>query len=50
MNDKCCICPHFSDKTHECEADQENETCLIDAIEMFIEGIESEIDENERNG
>ena len=33
MNEKCCICPHFNETTDECEADPENDTCLIDAIE-----------------
>lgn len=42
MNEKCCICTHFDDKTHKCEADPENETCLLDAIEQFINRLEDE--------
>lgn len=36
MNEKCCICPHFNETNNKCEADPENETCFIDAIEAFI--------------
>lgn len=42
MNDKCCICPHYNPKSYECEADPENETCLLDAIEQFINRLEDE--------
>lgn len=42
MNEKCCLCPHYNPKSYECEADPENETCFIDAIEAFINNLMEE--------
>ena len=36
MNEKCCICPHFNETNKKCEADTETDTCLVDAVEAFI--------------
>lgn len=42
MNEKCCLCPHYNPKSYECEADPESDTCLVDAIEAFINNLMEE--------
>ena len=42
MNEKCSLCPHYNPLSYECEADPEIDTCLVDAVEAFINNLMEE--------